>query len=108
MSNELMSVLAVLGAATVMFIVGKPRMDAVALLVIVALPLLGLASVSESLVGFSDPNIVLIAALFVVGECWSVPASYFPWAIGSLGLPAGAKRGCWPCSWRPWRCSVRS
>uniref|UniRef100_A0A1I8AMW4 SLC13 family permease n=1 Tax=Steinernema glaseri TaxID=37863 RepID=A0A1I8AMW4_9BILA len=43
-------------------------MDVVALLVIVALPLLGILSVQEALAGFSDPNVVLIAALFVIGE----------------------------------------
>jgi di/tricarboxylate transporter len=43
-------------------------MDVVALLVIVILPLVGVINVSEALAGFSDPNVVLIAAMFVIGE----------------------------------------
>jgi di/tricarboxylate transporter len=37
-------------------------------LVIVILPLTGIISVPEALAGFSDTNVVLIAALFVIGE----------------------------------------
>src|SRR5262245_56322936 len=51
-----------------MFAINKPRMDAVALIMLIVLPLTGVISMSEALAGFSDPNIVLIAALFVVGE----------------------------------------
>jgi len=43
-------------------------MDVVALLIIVILPLTGIISMSEALAGFSDTNVVLIAALFVIGE----------------------------------------
>src|SRR3546814_17903564 len=43
-------------------------MDAVALVMMCALPLTGVISLNEALAGFSDPNIVLIAALFVIGE----------------------------------------
>jgi len=68
MSADLAIVLALLGAAIVMFAINKPRMDAVALLMLVALPFTGSVSVGEALAGFSDPNIVLIAALFVIGE----------------------------------------
>lgn len=68
MNAELAIVLTMLAAAVVMFIVNRPRMDAVALLVIVAMPLTGIVTMSEALAGFSDPSIVLIAALFVIGE----------------------------------------
>lgn len=51
-----------------MFAIGRPRMDVVAVLMIVALPLTGILTVSETFAGFADPNVVLIAALFVVGE----------------------------------------
>lgn len=68
MNLELAVVLALLIAAIVMFAIGRPRMDVVALLMIVALPLTGILSVPETLAGFADPNVVLIAALFVVGE----------------------------------------
>ncbi|MCP3751543.1 SLC13 family permease [Pseudomonas sp. SBB6] len=68
MNHELLWVLGLLFAAVALFIANRPRMDVVALLVIVALPLLGILSVQEALAGFSDPNVVLIAALFVIGE----------------------------------------
>ncbi|GGA62236.1 SLC13 family permease [Pelagibacterium lentulum] len=68
MNSDLGFVLMLLGAAIVMFIVGRPRMDGVALLVIVILPLSGIVSIEETLTGFADPNIILIAALFVIGE----------------------------------------
>lgn len=51
-----------------LFAVGKPRMDAVAILVMITLPFTGVIGVDEALAGFSDPTIVLIAALFVLGE----------------------------------------
>lgn len=68
MNTDLAIVLALLGAAIVMFAINRPRMDAVALLMLVALPLTGIVTVGEALAGFSDANIVLIAALFVIGE----------------------------------------
>ncbi|WP_196260815.1 SLC13 family permease [Pelagibacterium limicola] len=68
MPADLAFVLLLLGAAIVMFVIGRPRMDAVALLVIVILPLSGIVSIEEALAGFADPNIVLIATLFVIGE----------------------------------------
>ncbi len=68
MSGPLVLVLVLLIAAIVMFAIGRPRMDVVATLMIVALPLTGILTVPETLAGFADPNVVLIAALFVVGE----------------------------------------
>lgn len=68
MNAALAIVLALLGVAIVMFAINKPRMDVVALLMLVALPFTGSVSMSEALAGFSDPNIVLITALFVMGE----------------------------------------
>ena len=68
MNTELAWVLALLVAAVVMFAANRPRMDVVAVLVIVALPFTGVLTVPEVLSGFADPNVVLIAALFVIGE----------------------------------------
>ena len=51
-----------------MFAINKPRMDAVALIMLTVLPLTGVITMGEALTGFSDPNIVLIAALFVIGD----------------------------------------
>jgi len=68
MNASLGIVLFLLAAAIVMFAINKPRLDAVALIMLVALPFTGVLSVNEALSGFSDPNIVLIAALFVIGD----------------------------------------
>src|SRR5690606_23096646 len=57
-----------LGACIFMFAINRPRMDIVALLVLVILPLTGIVTVSEAFAGFSDSNVILIAGLFVVGE----------------------------------------
>jgi di/tricarboxylate transporter len=68
MSADLAKVLILLASAIVMFAVNKPRMDAVALIALTLLPLTGAVTMGEALTGFSDSNIVLIAALFVIGE----------------------------------------
>lgn len=68
MTVDLAIVLALLAAAVVMFAVNRPRMDAVALIMLTLLPLTGVIDMGEALAGFADPNIVLIAALFVIGE----------------------------------------
>jgi len=68
MTTDLGMVLALLAAAIVMFAIGRPRMDVVALLALVALPLTGVLTLPETLAGFADPNVILVAALFVVGE----------------------------------------
>src|ERR1700757_4723362 len=68
MNTQLILVLALLLVCIGLFVVNRPRMDVVALLAIVVLPLCGVIRVSEALAGFSDPNVILIAALFVLGE----------------------------------------
>jgi di/tricarboxylate transporter len=68
MNTDLAIVLSLLAAAVAMFAINKPRMDAVALIMLTVLPFTGVISMGEALSGFSDPNIVLIAALFVMGE----------------------------------------
>ena len=66
--SALVIVLALLVAAIVMFAINKPRLDAVALIMLTALPFTGVLTMSEALAGFSDSNIILIAALFVIGD----------------------------------------
>jgi len=68
MNAELAIVLTLLISSVVMFVLNKPRMDAVALLMLTVLPFTGVITMGEALEGFSDSNIVLIAALFVIGE----------------------------------------
>ncbi|MDY0573274.1 SLC13 family permease [Pasteurella multocida] len=67
-TSSLFWVLLLLFGAIVLFVRNKIRMDVVALLVIVAFALSGILSVNEVLAGFSDPNVILIALLFIVGE----------------------------------------
>jgi len=66
--SELTIVLILLVAAILMFAINKPRLDAVALIMLVALPFTGVLTMGEALAGFSDSNVVLIAALFVIGD----------------------------------------
>ncbi len=66
--SQLAMVLALLGAAVFMFAINRPRMDVVAVIMMVALPMTGVITMSETLMGLADPNIVLIAALFIIGE----------------------------------------
>ena len=68
MSTDLLMVLALLAAAIIMFAINKPRVDAVALIMLVLLPFTGVLTMNEALAGFSNPNIVLIGAMFVIGE----------------------------------------
>jgi di/tricarboxylate transporter len=67
-NTELIIVLALLVASVAMFVMNRPRMDAVALIMLTVLPFTGVLTMGEALAGFSDANIVLIAALFVIGE----------------------------------------
>ncbi|PJG85000.1 SLC13 family permease [Conservatibacter flavescens] len=65
---DLLLVLLFLVGAIILFVSNKIRMDVVALLVILAFSLSGILTVEEVFAGFSDPNIILIALLFIVGE----------------------------------------
>ena len=67
-NGELLWVLTLLLIAIVLFATNKLRMDVVALLIIIAFVLSGTLSLSEATAGFSDPNVILIAALFVIGD----------------------------------------
>ncbi|VTU09533.1 di- and tricarboxylate transporter [Actinobacillus indolicus] len=66
--HPLFWVLALLVFSIWQFIQNKLRMDIVALLVIAFFSLTGILTVNEVFAGLSDPNVVLIALLFIVGE----------------------------------------
>ena len=68
MNGELIWVLSLLAIAVVLFATGKVRMGAIALMVIVAFVLSGTLTLNEAFSGFSDPNVILIAALFIIGD----------------------------------------
>lgn len=68
MTRDLAVVLGLLAVTIVLFARDRPRMDAVALIVMTVLPFTGVITMTEALAGFADPNVVLIAALFVLGD----------------------------------------
>jgi di/tricarboxylate transporter len=60
-------VLIILVAAVVLFVTERLRVDVVALLVLSSLALSGLVTPSEALSGFSNPAVVTVWAVFVLG-----------------------------------------
>ncbi len=68
MTGETLLVFGILFAAVVLFASDRVRLDVVAILVVLALMLSGVLTVAESLAGFGDRIVLMIAALFVVGE----------------------------------------
>ncbi len=84
-------VLTILGSAIVMFALGRPRMDYVALLVICFLPMTGVLDIREALSGISDPNILLIVAMFVV--CEGLVRTGVAYRLGDWLVVVAGKRG---------------
>ncbi len=68
LSSPLFWTISFLVVAIVLFLQNKIRMDVVALLVMLAFSLSGILTLPEVFAGFSDPNIILIGLLFVIGE----------------------------------------
>lgn len=93
MSQDLAIVLAILGSAIALFVIGRPRSDAVALMVMLLLPLSGTVTYREALDGFSNPNIILIACLFVVGE--GLVRTGVAQRVGDLLLRHGGRSESW-------------
>ncbi|MBU2948040.1 SLC13 family permease [Zobellia uliginosa] len=64
-----MTLLFVILAITIAFFIwGKFPPDVVALMSMLALYLVGILNMEESLSGFSNPTVIMIAALFIIGE----------------------------------------
>jgi di/tricarboxylate transporter len=88
MATEIWIVFGILAATIALFISDKLRLDVTALLAMVALTLTGILTPAEAVAGFGDTTVILIAALFVVGEGLvqtGVAAALGRW----LGLRAG-------------------
>ncbi len=66
--DGLAAVLVLLGVCVACFALNRPRGDIVAVCAIVLLPALGIVGFGEAFSGFSDPSVILIALMFVVGE----------------------------------------
>ena len=68
MTGPMLMVFGILAGAIVLFAWGRPRVDIVAILVVLALMLSQVLTPRESLAGFGDPAVILVAAIFIVGE----------------------------------------
>ncbi len=67
MTIEMWTTIGILAAAILLFITEWLRVDIVALLVVVTLILTGVLNVPEAIAGFSNPAVLTIAALFIIG-----------------------------------------
>jgi di/tricarboxylate transporter len=67
MNTEMLLALGILTVAIIFFITEWLRVDVVAILVMVSLMLTGLLSPQEAISGFSNPAVLTIASLFIVG-----------------------------------------
>ena len=68
MTNHILIVFCVLISAIALFAWGRIRVDIVAILVVLALMLSHVLTPDEALAGFGNPVVILIAAIFIVGE----------------------------------------
>ncbi|MEG3640203.1 SLC13 family permease [Magnetococcus sp. PR-3] len=68
MNFDMVMVFGLLGVTVVLFASDRIRLDLVAIGVMLALAMTGLVTPQEALAGFGNPVVVLIAALFVIGE----------------------------------------
>jgi di/tricarboxylate transporter len=68
MTGGILTVFGILAGAVALFASGRVRPDIVAILVVLALNLSGVLTIQESLAGFGQPVVVLIAAVSIVGE----------------------------------------
>ena len=66
--SDMTTVFLILAVTIVLFVWGRLPSDLVALGSLLALYLTGLLSVAEAFAGFSNSTVVLVGALFVVGE----------------------------------------
>lgn len=91
MSGEALLVFVVLGVTIVLFVSDRMRLDLVALLALLSLLVTGVLTPAEGFAGFSDPAVITIASLFVVGAAMlhTGLAERFGRAIGRV---AGASR----------------
>ncbi len=67
MTLEMWYTLAILAVAIVLFVTEWLRVDIVALGVVVTLMVTGILSTSQALSGFSNPVVLIVASLFIVG-----------------------------------------
>src|SRR5215471_9031299 len=89
MTDQMLIVFAVLVGAVWLFAWGRPRADIVAILVVLALMLTRVLTPQESLAGFGNPAVILIAATFIVGQ--SLVNTGIAHRLGEVVLKAGGR-----------------
>ena len=97
MPFEVLLLLAIVGAALVLFIGGWLRVDVVGLLVLSALALTGLVTAQEALAGFSSPAVVAVWALFILSAGLTRTGIAHQLGRPLQRLAKAAK----PCLWSP-------
>ena len=88
MESDTLFVFALIAAAAAAMASNRIRFDIIALLVVIALMLSGVLTVSESLSGFGSPVVILVAGLLIVGEMLDrtgVAAAIGDWILGKGG-----------------------
>jgi di/tricarboxylate transporter len=68
MSGNILLTFLILGATIVLLVWGRLRAEVSALLMLLALLAANILDLDAALAGFSDPTVIMIAALYVVGE----------------------------------------
>ena len=66
MTPQIITVLAILSVAVVLFVTEKIRADVVSMLVLVALILTGTLNVDDAFSGFSSPAVITVWSVFIV------------------------------------------
>ena len=89
MTEQMLIVFGVLIGAVGLFAWGRPRADVVAILVVLALMLTRVLTPRESLAGFGDPVVILIAAIFIVGQ--ALVNTGIAHRLGDIVLKAGGR-----------------
>jgi di/tricarboxylate transporter len=89
MTGQMLIVFVVLAGAIGLFALGRPRADIVAILVVLALMLTRVLTPQESLAGFGDPTVILIAAIFIVGQ--ALVNTGIAHSLGEVVLKAGGR-----------------
>src|SRR6516164_11617639 len=87
MTEGMLIVFGVLAGSVVLFASGRVRPDVVAILVVLALNLSGVLTIQESLGGFGQPVVALIAAVSIVGE--GLIATGVAYRLGEAVIKAG-------------------
>jgi di/tricarboxylate transporter len=87
MTDQMLIVFGILAGAVVLFAWGRPRADLVAILVVLALMVSRVLTPQESLAGFGDPVVLLIAAIFIVGK--ALANTRVAHRLGEVVLKAG-------------------